>query len=56
MNDEVEGWLIVGAIVLVFIVLFAFAYDHQKTECLANGGRWISGMMGGNFSYFCIPK
>lgn len=55
MREETQSFIIVGVIVLV-IVLFALSYNYEKTECLAEGGKWISGMMGGNYSYFCIPK
>ena len=56
MREETQSFIIVGVIVLVFIVLFALSYNYEKTECLAEGGKWISGMLGGNYSYFCIPK
>ena len=56
MREETQSFIIVGVIVLVFFVLFVLSYDYQKTECLAEGGKWVSGVMGGNFSYFCIPK
>ena len=56
MREETQSFIIVGVIALVFLVLFALSYDYQKTECLTEGGKWVSGVMGGNFSYFCIPK
>jgi hypothetical protein len=38
------------------IVLFALSIDHQKTKCLADGGKWVSGIVAGQYSAFCIPK
>jgi phage shock protein PspC (stress-responsive transcriptional regulator) len=48
--------LIVGVIVLVFFGLCVISYSTQKADCLAEGGKWISGVVGGNATYFCIPK
>ena len=56
MREETQSFIIIGVIVLVLIVLLALSYNYEKTECLAEGGKWISGMLGGNYSYFCIPK
>ena len=56
MKEEVLGWIVVGIIVLIFIVGFGFVMDEQKTQCIAEGGKWISGMVAGEYSYFCIPK
>ncbi len=56
MREETQSFIIVGAIVLVFLVLFAISYSTQKSDCLAEGGKWISGVVGGNATFFCIPK
>jgi len=56
MREETQSFIIVGVIVLVFFVLFAISYSTQESDCLAEGGKWISGVIGGNYSYFCIPK
>lgn len=56
MREETKSFIIVGIIVLVFFVLFAISYSTQKADCLAEGGKWISGVVGGNATYFCIPK
>lgn len=48
--------IIIVLIILVFIILYAISIDHEKTECISNGGKWISGVVAGEFSYFCIPK
>jgi hypothetical protein len=56
MREETQSFIIVGAIVLVFFGLCAISYSTQKADCLAEGGKWISGVVGGNATYFCIPK
>ena len=56
MREETKSFIIFGVIVLVFFVLFAISYASQKADCLAEGGKWISGVVGGNATYFCIPK
>ncbi len=48
--------IIIVLIILVFIILYAISIGHEKTECISNGGKFISGMVAGEFSYFCIPK
>jgi hypothetical protein len=56
MREETQSFIIVGAIVLVFFGLCAISYSTQKADCLAEGGKWISGVVGGNTTFFCIPK
>jgi hypothetical protein len=56
MTKETKEWIIIGAVALGIIVLFALSIDHQKTKCLADGGKWVSGIVAGQYSAFCIPK
>ena len=46
---------ILGILILVAI-LNGFVVNYEKTECLKEGGKWVSGMIGGEYSYFCVPK
>lgn len=55
MNDTSKIILSVIAIVLLVVLTLNFT-NNQKTECLANGGKWVTGIVGGNYSAFCIPK
>lgn len=41
---------------ILLIILFGVSVDYQKTQCIQSGGNWVTGMVGGEFSYFCMPK
>ena len=41
---------------IVVTCLFSVDMDYQKTKCLEEGGKWVSGMIGGHMSYFCMPN
>jgi Zn-dependent protease len=56
MNKEIKEWIIIGAGVLGIWVLFSLGMDHEKTKCLANGGKWVSGIVAGQYSALCIPN
>ena len=56
MTDETKQLILIILGIIVFLVLFGFLIDYEKTQCLASGGKWISGMIAGNYSYFCVPK
>jgi hypothetical protein len=56
MNKETKELIILILVVLVFLVIYALSIDYEKTQCLASGGKWVSGMIGGDYSYFCVPK
>ena len=51
-----KEWVIIGLIILVSIILYGVSIDYEKTQCISNGGKWISGMVAGELSYFCIPQ
>ena len=55
-KETLTTTIIVTIAIVVFVFLHAFAVDFQKTECIDNGGKWISGVINGEYSYFCIPK
>jgi hypothetical protein len=40
----------------VLLLLGIFTTDYQKTKCLEDGGRWISGFFGGTYAHLCLPK
>lgn len=46
----------VFAVAILFDVYIDAQIDAQKTKCLEVGGRWVTGMVGGEMSYFCMPK
>ena len=29
--------------------------NYPKAKCLADGGKWISGWVGGYYSFVCVP-
>jgi len=55
-KEELAILFIVLGILLLFGILNGFFMDYEKTECLKEGGKWVSGMIGGDYSYFCVPK
>jgi hypothetical protein len=55
-KEELAILFIVLGILLLFAILNGFVVDYEKTECLKEGGKWVSGMIGGNYSYVCVPK
>jgi hypothetical protein len=56
MSNDTKSIILIGLGILVFASLFAASTHHQKVECLENGGKWITGIVSGNYSAFCIPK
>jgi hypothetical protein len=48
--------IIIALIIVVFAFLFGISIDYQKSKCLEEGGKWVSGMIGGEMSYFCMPN
>lgn len=48
--------IIIALIIIVLAVLFGVNMDYQKSKCLEEGGKWVSGMIGGEMSYFCMPN
>jgi hypothetical protein len=55
-KEEFKALLIILGVLLFLGILAAFTTDYQKTKCLEDGGRWISGFVGGNWTYLCLPK
>ena len=55
-KEELAILFIVLGILLLFAILNGFVVDYEKTECLKEGGKWVSGMITGEYSYFCVPK
>jgi hypothetical protein len=55
-KEELAILFIVLGILLLFAILNGFVVDYEKTECLKEGGKWVSGMIAGDYSYFCVPK
>jgi hypothetical protein len=50
-------WVIVIIILVIFLLMFVgFSIDYQKTQCIESGGNWVTGVIGGEYSYFCMPK
>ena len=44
MNKEnLQSILIIVGLFLLFAILYGVITDYQKTKCLEDGGRWISG-------------
>ena len=55
MKEIITAILLLIAVFVVGII-FDVDIDAQKTKCLEEGGRWMTGMIGGEMSYFCMPK
>ena len=55
-KDEFVLLFIFLGIILLFAILNGFVIDYEKTECLKEGGKWVSGVIAGEYSYFCVPK
>jgi hypothetical protein len=56
IKEELKAILFILGLLLLLGILTSFTTDYQKTKCLEDGGRWISGFVGGNWTYFCLPK
>ena len=55
-KEDLQALLIILGVFLLLAILTAFTTDYQKTKCLEDGGRWISGFVGGNWTNLCLPK
>ncbi len=56
IKEELKAILFILGLLLLLGILTSFTTDYQKTKCLEDGGKWISGFVGGNWTYFCLPK
>ena len=56
MKEDLKIVLIGALIISALALIYGVSIDHQKTECLASGGKWVTGIVSGNYSAFCIPK
>jgi len=56
MDKEKLAILFIVLGILILVILNGFVVNYEQTECLKEGGKWVSGMIGGNYSYFCVPK
>lgn len=52
---ELEDLQITALIALTIgvAVLAIVSGNHDKAQCLASGGHWIDGFVGGKYAYFC---
>ena len=55
-KENLQSFLIISGLFLLFTILYGFITDYQKTECLKEGGKWISGFYGGTYAHSCLPK
>ena len=55
-KEELKALLIIVGLFLLFTILYGVITDYQKTLCLKEGGKWISGFVGGNWTNLCLPK
>ena len=55
-KEELKALLIIVGIFLLFAILYGVITDYQKTLCLKENGRWISGFYGGTWTNLCLPK
>lgn len=54
-NFDIKIFL-VALLVIGFIVLGCVAYSQEKQHCVETGGKWVEGVINGDYSYFCIPN
>jgi hypothetical protein len=47
-------FVIIG--VILFLLFVGFTMDFEKTQCLKEGGKWVTGVISGSYSYFCLPQ
>ena len=55
-EEELAILFIILGILILVAILNGFVVNYEKTECLKEGGKWVSGMIAGEYSYFCVPK
>jgi Na+(H+)/acetate symporter ActP len=55
MKEIITAVLLLVAVIVVAI-LFGIDMDYEKSKCLEEGGKWVSGVIGGERSFFCMPK
>ena len=55
-KENLQALLIILGVLLLLGILTAFTTDYQKTKCLEDGGRWISGFFGGTYAHLCLSK
>lgn len=58
MNEVVKSILIAVLCVIALIVvaiIFGGSIDIVKNQCIESGGKWVTGYIGGEYSYFCMP-
>jgi hypothetical protein len=55
MKEIITAILCIIALILV-VILFGVDMDYEKTQCIESGGNWVTGMIGGERSFFCMPK
>jgi hypothetical protein len=60
MNKNYISTLITTLFVIIGVILFllfvGFTMDFEKTQCLKEGGKWVTGVISGSYSYFCLNK
>jgi regulatory protein YycH of two-component signal transduction system YycFG len=60
MNKNHISTLITTLFVIIGVILFllfvGFTIDFEKTQCLKEGGKWVTGVISGSYSYFCVPQ
>lgn len=55
MKEIITAILCILALVVV-VILVGVDIDYEKTQCIESGGNWVTGRIGGELSYFCMPK
>ena len=45
--------IIVIGVLIVFTVIFEFAYGYERSVCVESGGRWNHGLIAGRYSAWC---
>jgi hypothetical protein len=41
------------ALIIGIVILACVAAAANKADCLASGGHWVEGFVGGEYAYFC---
>jgi len=56
MRGQTKSLIFIGVVLFVLFFVHIFSVDYQREECIENGGKWMSRIVAGNYSYSCVPK
>jgi hypothetical protein len=51
-----KSYIFLALIIIAFLVLCALGVHYQHAQCIESGGKWVTGIVAGEYSAFCIPE